>query len=80
MNIERVDDKTFHLSQPHLIDQILKELRLDTDNVAIKDTPASPTNLIKSHKESKAFDGHFHMRSIIGKLNYLEKCTQPDIA
>lgn len=26
------------------------------------------------------FDGHFHYSSVIGKLNYLERGTRPDIA
>jgi len=36
VNIERVDEDTFHLSQPQLIDQILKDLRLDGKDVATK--------------------------------------------
>ena len=30
--------------------------------------------------ESQPFDGHFNYRSVIGKANYLEKSTRPEIA
>ena len=33
VNIEKKKDGTTHLTQPHLIDQILKDLRLDKDRV-----------------------------------------------
>ena len=33
VNIEKKKDGTIHLTQPHLIDQILKDLRLDNDRV-----------------------------------------------
>jgi len=39
VNIDRVDDDTYHLSQPHLVDQILRDLNLDGDNVKTKETP-----------------------------------------
>jgi Reverse transcriptase (RNA-dependent DNA polymerase) len=38
---------TVRLSQPHLIDFILKDLRLQGANVVIKDTPAAPNKLLK---------------------------------
>jgi hypothetical protein len=33
VNIERKDNGTIHLTQPHLIHQILKDLRRDRENV-----------------------------------------------
>ena len=80
VNIDKVDEDTFHLSQPHLIDQILRDLNLDGENVQTKVTPAPMSHVLGSHKDSPTFDGHFHYRSVIGKLNYLEKCSRPDIA
>jgi hypothetical protein len=41
VNIERRKDGTIHLTQPHLIDQILTDLRLDGNDVKIKQSPAS---------------------------------------
>ena len=80
VNISRKADGTIHLTQPHLIDQILKDLRLDGDNVTTKTTPASSTTLLSRHSESDDFDNSFHYRSVIGKLNYLERGTRSDIS
>jgi len=40
VNIDRLDDDTYHLSQPHLIKQILRDLNLDGENVQTKETPS----------------------------------------
>jgi hypothetical protein len=80
INIERKGDGTIHLTQPHLIDSIIKELRLDDDNVQIKTTPAKTSDILRRHAASKDFDNAFNYRSIIGKLNYLERGTRADIS
>jgi len=80
VNIDRRDNGIIKLSQPRLIDQILKDLRLDGDNVALKDTPASPSNILRKFPESEPFDNHFNYRSVIGKLGYVDKGSWPDIA
>ena len=81
VNIDIRDDGTVNLTQPHLIDQILKELKLDeNNNMKLKDTPAKCSEILKRASESKNFDNSFHYRSIIGKINYLEKATRCDIA
>jgi hypothetical protein len=80
VNIERKADGTIHLNQPHLIDQILKDLRLEDENVTTKPIPASSSKLLSRHTESEAFDASFGYRSVIGKCNYLEKSTRSDIA
>jgi hypothetical protein len=80
VQIERKKDGTVHLTQPHLIDQILKELRLDDDNVTTKPIPASSSRLLSRHSNSEAFDKSFDYRSVVGKLNYLEKTTRSDIS
>jgi len=80
VNIVRKSDGTIHLTQPHLIDQVLEELRLTGNNVSTKDTPARSSVILRKHEESPPFDGHFNYRSVIGKLNYLERGSRPDIA
>lgn len=80
VNIERKDDGTIHLTQPHLIDQILEDLRMNNDNVKPRSTPAASSKLLTRHLESPKFDDSFNYRSIIGKLNYLEKATRSDIS
>ena len=80
INIERRKDGTIHMTQPHLIKQIIEDLKLSAGNVKTKTTPASSSKLLTKHESSASFDGHFDYRSVIGKLNYLEKGTRSDIA
>jgi hypothetical protein len=80
VNVDRRSDGTIHLSQPHLIDQILQDLRLNDDSIKERSTPAASSKLLTRHSESPAFDGSFDYRSVIGKLNYLEKATRSDIS
>jgi hypothetical protein len=80
VNINRTPKGTIELTQTRLLDSIIKDLRLDKPNVAHKDTPCASSKLLSAHTGSEGFDGHFHYRSVIGKMNYLEKCTRPDIA
>jgi len=80
VNISQHEDGTVHLTQPHLIDGILEELGLQGDNTKAKSTPAASSKLLGHHEDAPAHSDHFHYRRIIGKLNYLEKSTQPDIS
>jgi hypothetical protein len=80
VQIERKSDGTIHMTQPHLIDQILEDLRLNGPDVATKSTPAKVGVTLQRHQDSQPFDGHFNYRSVIGKTNYLEKSTRPEIA
>ena len=80
INIERRNDGTTHMTQPLLIQKILKDLRLHQDNVNKKETPMASSRILHRHQKSDPHDGSFHYRSLVGKLNYLEKATRPDIA
>ena len=80
VNINRQEDGTVHLTQPHLIDQILNDLRLDEEKVKIKETPAAVSKILSESPDEEQFDNSFHYRSVVGKLNYLEKSTRPDIS
>ena len=79
INIDRKSDGSIHMTQPHLIDQILKDLKFQ-DNTKTKDTPAKSSTLLSRHSESEPFDQSFHYKSLIGKLGYLEKGTRSDIS
>src|SRR5210317_790954 len=79
VHIERKKDGTVHLTQPHLIDQILSDLNIQ-ENTKEKTIPAACSKLLSRHSDSPDFDGAFNYRSIVGKLNYLEKATRSDIA
>ena len=80
VNIDRKEDGTIHLTQPHLIDSILRDLNLDGKGVNTKATPACSSRILKRHEDSPSFDRSFNYRSVIGKLNYLERGSRSDIA
>jgi len=80
VKIDYKSDGTIHLTQPQLINSILKELHLNRPDTKGKTTPAASSKILSRHQGSKDFDGHFHYRRVIGKLNYLEKSTRPEIA
>lgn len=80
VNITKQKDGSISLTQPHLIDQILKDLRLDNEEVTTKPIPAASSKVLGRHPDSEPFDESFKYRSVIGKLNYLEKASRSDIA
>ena len=80
VNINRNKDGSIHLTQLHLIDQVLEDLGMTNENVKEKEIPAASSKLLSRHSDSEPFDKSFDYRSVIGKLNYLEKGSQSDIA
>jgi hypothetical protein len=81
INISRKEDRSIHLLQLQLIKGILKNLWLNGDQTKIKNTPSMSTKILKRHEDSEAYDGSFfYYRSVVGKLNYLEKGTLADIS
>jgi hypothetical protein len=48
-----------HFTQPHLIDSILEDSRINIDRVATKQTPALMTKGLCRHLDSQPFDQHF---------------------
>jgi hypothetical protein len=76
VNITKPPERGYHLlTQPQLIKQILTDLNLQGEDVKIRDTPALSTMVLSEFPESEKYDQHFHYRSVIRKLNYLEKST-----
>ena len=74
------NDGSILLHQPHLINDIIRDLRLEDEGVTTKDIPMASSKLLSYHQESPVFDGHFDYRSTIGKMLCLEKGARPDIA
>ena len=71
----------FHVTQTHLIDQIIKDVGLHKSTFKCPQTPSSSTVVLQRNENKKSFDGKlFNYRSVIGKLNYLEKSSHPDIS
>ena len=68
------------MTQPHLINQILSDMKMTDDALRTKDTPLMTSKITHRDPNGEPFDKSFHYRSVIGKLNYLEKGTRSDIS
>jgi hypothetical protein len=86
VQVTRLSDGSFKLLQPHLIDSILHDLGLISadgqpmPNVKLLSTPSLLAKLFGPDPQGAPFDYPWHYRSIIGKLNFLEKSTHADIS
>ena len=80
VSIERKKDGTIHMTQPHVKEQILQDLRMTDDSMKPRSTPAAPLKVLTQHTGSPEFDGSFNYRTLFGKLNYLEKAIRSDIS
>jgi hypothetical protein len=78
INFETRENGLIKVSQPHLIDQIIKEVNLKSGDR--KSVPASPSKLLQRDEQSETVTPPFNYRKVIGKLNFLEKSSRPDIA
>ena len=79
VKIERKSQNEIIFTQPHLIDDILQDLGLQHAKEG-KETPAASSRILTRNDYGADHDKSFHYRSVIGKLNYLEKATRPDIS
>jgi hypothetical protein len=80
IKVTKLSDGTITLTQPHLIDNILTDLKLQSTRTTGRKTPALTSVLLKKDHKGIPFDSSFHYRSVIGKLNFLEKSMQPELA
>jgi hypothetical protein len=82
VRVTREKDGTIHLTQPHLIESILRDLHLiDKKQTTTRALPALTTRILHPDATGTPFNNRtFHYRSIVGRLNFLEKSTRPDIA
>ena len=79
INFQKQPNGTLKLTQPQLIDQILEEVGI-TNFTREKPTPAASTKMLTRDLDLPKFNNSFNYRRVIGKLNYLEKGSRPDIA
>ena len=79
IQIKRETDGSIHLSQPQLIDSIIQDLHLQPGSNS-KSTPSVTSTLLHKDTDGPDMQPEFHYRSDIGKLNFLEKSTRPDIS
>ena len=80
VNITNHQDGSIHFHQPHLIDQILTDLKMNYNDVKGKSIPAQSSKILSRHSNSTPHDQSFNYKSILGKLGYLEKGSRPEIA
>ena len=63
-----------------MIDQIVTNMHLSEKKVKSRDTAAMLSKVLKQKIGPDWHNGSFDYISVIGKLNYLEKGSRPDIA
>jgi hypothetical protein len=80
IHICRKEDRSIHLSQLQLIEGILKDLRLDGEQMKRKSTTSLSSKILKKQGDSQVFDGSFDYWLVVGKVNYLENSTHADIS
>ena len=82
VRVNETDDHVIELTQPQLIDSILTDLGLlnQDEQSNVKATPAVVNQPMGPDLLGPEFDYDWDYRSIIGKLNFLEKSTRPDIS
>ena len=79
IQIQTLDDGSIVLTQPQLIDSIIQDLHLQS-RFNHKNTPSITTKLLHKDANGPEITPEFHYRSVIGKLNFIEKSTRPDIS
>ena len=79
IQVQKQDDGSIKLTQPQLIESIIKDLHLQSRSKS-ETTPAVTTNLLHKDTNGPGMSLDFHYCSVIGKLNFLEKSTSPDIS
>jgi hypothetical protein len=71
INFESLPGGKVKLSQPHLIDAILRDIRL-TPNDLMRRSPGRQA-VLGHNLKGDDFDRRFHYCAVVGKLNFLEK-------
>ena len=73
-----MENNSYEFTQPALTRHIIEDVVLGP-KATIKPVPMSAQSLLHHHLDSPAHDeSNFNYRSVIWKLNYLAKCSQPD--
>ena len=79
VKIDHSNDGTITLTQPQLINLIIEDLNMK-DNTKPRADPACSYKLLHKDADGESVEANFHFCSVIGKLNFLEKSTHPDIS
>ena len=79
IQVKKYPDGTIHLNQPHIINSIINDLHLQ-ENTNPQETPTLSTCILHMDADGEDMKPEFHYHSVIGKLNFLEKLTRPNIS
>jgi hypothetical protein len=79
VNVSRPTEDTIELRQPHLIQQILDKVGILPQSKT-KDKAAPSSTILCRDLDGAPFREKWDYQRIIGKLNFLEKSTRPEIA
>jgi hypothetical protein len=84
VKVQKHPDGSIEFTQPQLVDSILDDLRLinhgGSERSKSTNTPCQHDGKMQKDEGGKEFDYSWEYRSVIGKLNYLEKSTIGDLA
>ena len=76
IQVQKQDDGSILLTQPQLIDSIIKDLHLQSSSNG-KKTPSMMTSQLHKDTDGTEMMPDFHYRSVIGKLNFLKNQHVP---
>lgn len=80
INFKYINDHSIELSQPQLIQQIIEQCKLKSKQ-GPKELPSLTSKILQRHEQEAFYnDKPFHYKSLIGKLNFLEKGSRPDLS
>ena len=79
IKVTKFSDGRISPTQPHLLDIIIADLNF-ASNTKAKEIPAILSQILQRDLDGSIFQEHWDFRSIIGKLNFLEKSMRLDIA
>jgi hypothetical protein len=78
VKISRPTSETIELKQPHLIQQILDNMGMKP-NTKTKDKAVPLSTILRRNLDGEQFGEKWDYRCVIGKLDFLEKSTRPEI-
>jgi hypothetical protein len=80
VKISKPTSDTIELKQPHLIQQIIDDMGMKSNTMTKEDKAAPSSTILRRDLDGKPLEEKWDYRSVIGKLNFLEKSTRPEIA
>ena len=80
INIRKHEDGKIEYMKLHIITQIMELLQITDKTSKKRSTPAISTSILTRNDDDIPHDKSFHYRSVIEKLNYIDRGSLPDIS